>query len=389
MEENEKRKTALTAYVGLGKDFEKLKVQKARPLLDIVRLGLELEELKLFDTFLGRINSYNDNICTVTFTKSELEKLFGVKRIRPEKLEKYLYNLMQPVRIKDDNKILLINLFSTAMIEKDDSGVWNITMTCSYEARKYIFKLTDIGYLKYNLTNVTVMGSKYSYILYLYLKENEKCRTWSVPLCELKAKIGCTSERYNQFKFFKKEILSECKAEIEEKSSLRFEFDLIKKQRVVQAITFTIVSDGNTNDCRIEQSIQESLSNDKVVETIESEYYEDEEFEFYNDEDEIKRKYHGDEMIMILAEAVDNEFDYEEMELIGRLLARIDIPKDENMSGRDARLYGKQRYLREQYLSLNIAEKKQLQKGSDIYDRCAYLIKMLKQAATDSHNGNF
>ena len=78
------KNTNATVYVGLGKDFDNLIVQKSRPLLDIVRLGLELEELKLFDTFLARINSENPNISTVVFEK------------------------------------------------------WNVIMTCSPEAKKYI-----------------------------------------------------------------------------------------------------------------------------------------------------------------------------------------------------------------------------------------------------------
>ena len=85
---------SITTYTGLG-NLDKLFVQKAKPFLNVIRMGLSLEELKIFDTFLARINSYDPEICTVIIEKGELEDLFGVSRIRKEKLDGYLRNLMK------------------------------------------------------------------------------------------------------------------------------------------------------------------------------------------------------------------------------------------------------------------------------------------------------
>ena len=60
--------------VGLG-DTKRLVVQKSRPLLDVVRIGMSIEELKLLDTYLARINSHKPENTTVVFQKREYEKI--------------------------------------------------------------------------------------------------------------------------------------------------------------------------------------------------------------------------------------------------------------------------------------------------------------------------
>ena len=67
------------------------------------------------------------------------------------------------------------------------------------------------------------------------------------------------------------------------------------------------------------------------------------------------------------------------MEQISLILTRIDIPKDPNLSGYDATLYGRQHYLREKYAALNAEESRKNRTGGKIGSRFKYFLGMLEK----------
>ena len=74
----------------LGKNIDKLTVQKSKPLFALWQSELTLSEFKILDTYLGRINSHDDEQRTVKFEKGELESLLGVKQLKPQVLDERL-----------------------------------------------------------------------------------------------------------------------------------------------------------------------------------------------------------------------------------------------------------------------------------------------------------
>ena len=80
---------------------DNLVVQKSRPLLSLWQSDFSLQELKILDVYLGRINSHDKEHRSVVFRKGELENIFGEVQIKPEILDKRLDHLMKTVKIPD------------------------------------------------------------------------------------------------------------------------------------------------------------------------------------------------------------------------------------------------------------------------------------------------
>lgn len=239
-----KRKTLppFPEYVG-NTENEKLLIQKSNPLLTLSETALTLPELKILDAYLARINSREPEKRRITFEKGELENLLGITRILKKDLSDRIDNLFQTVTIQDDrfpNKFKKIALFESAECMQDENGLWQINLMCTNSAMEYIFNIENLGYLKYRLKNVVNLTSRYSYVLYLFLEDKFYIKKWQVSLDELKKMLNCNAERYKEFKFFNSEILKKCKKEINEKTTINFEYVPIKKGRKVVAIEFKI-----------------------------------------------------------------------------------------------------------------------------------------------------
>lgn len=226
----------------LGSDTSKLTVQKSKPLFALWTSELTLAEFKILDTYLGRINSHDDEHRTVKFEKGELEKLLGVKQLKPQVLDDRLQHLMTTVRIPDINNkrgFTRIALFEKAHAEQDEYGLWSAELTCTESAKKYIFNVEELKYLRYKLKNIINIKSRYTYIMFLYLWENKYKGTWEEPLDKLKAILNCANEEYcSQFKVFNDRVLKRIHKEIHEVTDIRYDYETVKKGRRVYAIKF-------------------------------------------------------------------------------------------------------------------------------------------------------
>ena len=226
----------------LGRDTDKLIIQKSKPLFALWQSELTLAEFKILDTYLGRINSHDDEHRTVKFEKGELENLLGVKQLKPQVLDDRLQHLMTTVRIPDKNSkrgFTRIALFEKAHAEQDDYGVWEAELTCTESAKKYIFDVENLNYLRYKLKNIINIKSRYTYIMFLYLWENKYRGTWEEPLDKLKLVLNCNNEpTYKEFKRFNDLVLKKVHKEIHEATDIKYDYETVKRGRSVVAIRF-------------------------------------------------------------------------------------------------------------------------------------------------------
>lgn len=243
----------------------KLTVQKSKPLFALWQSELTLAEFKILDTYLGRINSHDDEHRTVKFGKGELENLLGVKQLKPQVLDDRLKHLMTTVRIPDDDSkrgFTRISLFEKAHAEQDDYGVWEAELTCTESAKKYIFDVEKITYLRYKLKNIINIKSRYTYIMFLYLWDNKYKGTWEIDLSELKAMLNCDNEpSYDKFKVFNDRILKRVQNEMHEVTDIRYDYETVKRGRSVVAVKFTykskILDEVDENQMTIEDYFEE------------------------------------------------------------------------------------------------------------------------------------
>lgn len=237
-----KKKVPLTG-VGLNPDSQ-LIVQKSRPLEALWKSDLTLPEFKLLDLYLARINSHDPQKCLVTLSKGEIESALGVTKISAENLADRLLHLGQGIKIPDSTKakgFRIMWLLDEAQCEIDENDQWRVTLSASPKAMKYFFNCDNLGYFRYKLRAVKDMTSRYTYVLFLYLEKHRHMGLqWDIALQELREMLSCTSERYEQFKFFNSEILKRCQKEIHEKTECRFTYEPIRKGRKVATIRFTL-----------------------------------------------------------------------------------------------------------------------------------------------------
>lgn len=229
-------------YKGMGKNPEKLTVQKSNPLQSLSETDMTLPELKILDAYLSRINSHEPEKRYVQLEKGELEKLLGVDRIRKEDLVKRVDNLFRIVTIRDETKrngFTKICLFEKVSCEQDENGLWEIDLICTPSAMEYIFNVENLGYLKYRLRNVVNFTSRFSYFLYLYIEDNAYRKAWEVSVDELRHILNCTAKTFLEFKEFNKQILKKGQRDILKNTDLSYDYSTVKAGRRVIAIKFS------------------------------------------------------------------------------------------------------------------------------------------------------
>jgi hypothetical protein len=291
-------------YTGLGspnKEPADWVVQKSDPLQSLTATNLTLPEFKILDVYLSRIDSHDPEKRYVRFEKGEIEKLLGIEKINKSDLSKRLDNLFTAVTLRDKNKpkgFIKIGLFEKAECEQDEDGFWCVNLACTPSAMEYIFNIENLGYIRYKLRNVINLTSRYSYILFSYLLDNRYRKTWEISLNDLKSLLVCTAESYSEFKLFNDRILKKCKAEINAKTDIKFDYFTVKKGRKVTGVRFEIETMYEANQ------IEEQMTFDELpTATTEGFSYSNERLEF-------------------LAEACDNRFPEEEMRVIHDLVCQ-------------------------------------------------------------------
>jgi len=347
---------------GLPKQ-EKLVVQKSQPLTSLWRSELTLEEFKILDAYLSRINSHEPNKRTVVFEKGELEQVLGLKRILDKDLDQRLKHLGTPVRVDDttakNKRFAMISLFEESFAEQDpDTGLWTITMTASQSAVKYFFNVDQLGYLRYKLRSVIKITSRYSYILFIYLENHRNCgRDWIEPLDDLKRILKCDSDYYGQYKKFNDKILRHIHQELTEKTELRFTYEPVRKGRRVVAIHFVIDS--------------------IPTETVEIEEAQPKpEQRGFNSEDKPEER----ELWITALEELD--LSKEQIEYIRSLLAAVRpdlLPVDLNFDID----YKQGRWFI--YLNQKVKQMAYIDKKRPIKNKYAYLCKMIKQDGSEDY----
>ena len=303
-------------------------VQKSKPLFSLWKSDLTLAEFKILDTYLSRINSHNPEQRDVIFEKGELEKLLGVVKINHTDLDTRLKHLQATsINLGDDNHIDRVTLFERSQGFQDETGVWQVMLTCTQSAMKYFFNIEEIGYLRYKLRSIININSRYSYIMFIYLESNRFRKEWTVGLDELKLILNCeTDETYAEYKHFNNLILKRCYKELTEKTELQYTYEPIRRGRKVTEIRFTLASRAVIpNETQVEGQLTFSDAPDFDPEPIEE-----------PDIDELMLKKYGSEPLTFIAGAMDYEFTKEETRVLFDIVLEHYIePRNDEISRYD------------------------------------------------------
>lgn len=354
-----KKKIVDPDYTGIGSRPDNAVVQKSKPLFALTESNLTLPELKILDVFLSRINSHDPDKTSVMFERGELEKILCVTKLNEKDLDLRLKHLFTSVKLTDEDDprgFVRIGLMSRAEANQDENGQWQVLLKCTPDAKKYIFNIENLGYLKYRLALVVNLTSRYSYTMVLYLLDNRYRESWVIDLDALKTLLGCTSESYKQFRVFNDKVLKMCKQEIESKTDLRFEYEPVKAGRKVIKIKFSV----KTNQ---QITMEDILPLPSAAEEPPTEW------------DLMIEKY-GSERMANLAANCEYEFSKEQMEIICSILNETYLPV--TYSAGDNHQLQQWDYLNKKYKEFCLAAKQH-----KVKKRFEYFKKMLETARKD------
>lgn len=333
-------------------------IEKAKPLAIMQNMPFSLGEFKVLDTYLSRINARDDSHRTVKFSIEEYEKLMGIDRMRPERMEKYIDSMMQKlVTIEDPENPKAWRkfvLFGASRCYQDKNKQWWVELTCTEDAKELFFALENVGYFRYYLSSVTSLKSLQAYYLYLYFIRNGFRNSWKEEIPALRDYLCCTSETYNDFRYFKRDVLEKALKEVNAKTDVKYEISTVKNGKRVIAVQFTKIR-SDLLDIKNPEPLDAPLEQYKTGADL---GYEAEE------------KYEH-ESVQFIGPACKNEFSEEELLLALSILRDI-MPKPQYY---DTERYD---YLAKKYIELNLRDAKLKEKGESINNRFAYFKTMLE-----------
>lgn len=260
----------------MGMKEENYQVSKSKGLLALSELDLTLNELKILDIYLSKIDPRsikrieNETLeklsdktltkkevkeiiekrdefiikaATVKFTREEYCKLLEIpsQKIRDSQLNKYIQHLIETSAIlpKEDRYEIPL-LFASGSYDKNKKEITLTSNVLSQDIKELFFDVGNYKYIKYRLKNTVKLTSIYSFKLYLYLLENRFRNTWEVDLEELRVEVLEAGDYYSIYWRLNDEILKKAHKEINNKTNLTFEYIPLREgTRKTQKIQFT------------------------------------------------------------------------------------------------------------------------------------------------------
>lgn len=255
---------------------EHYQVSKSKGLLALSELDLTLNELKILDIYLSKIDpraikrienetleklsdktltkkevkeiiknrdEYIINAATVKFTREEYCKLLEIssQKIRDSQLNKYIQHLIETsVILPKEDRYEIPLLFTSGSYDKNKKEITLTSNVLSQDIKELFFDVGNYKYIKYRLKNTIKLTSIYSFKLYLYLLENRFRNTWKIDIEELRVEILEASDYYSIYWRLNDEILKKAHKEINSKTNLMFSYTPLREgTRKTKKIQFT------------------------------------------------------------------------------------------------------------------------------------------------------
>ena len=339
-------------------------IEKRNVLNEMWAIGWTLQELRFFALYLSKINARKQQETRkVRLSLYEFADAMGLKRIQPKDIESSADSLLQKIAtIPKQNEdgvltggISKFQLFKKCVIEKNEYGEWYIEFDAHDDALPLMFDFID-KYVTYNVINVLRLKGENHIRMYEILKQYEKIGKTTLPLTELRGRLGIEPNEYSRWSDFKRWVLDECQKALAENTDIKYTYEPIKKGRggktsPVVAVKFII----KQND-RPEQL---SLLDSEVVQTTTKEY--------------------SDLPLKILAEAFDFRFDDSQMKIIQRELNKFPIGYED--------IFDQYRFLRDVCLQLNYRRNKKENENDPIKEDFSYALGIIKNKLMDIEKG--
>lgn len=260
-------------------------------------------ELKVLDKYLSRINPRDKSTRKVIFTLKEFQKDLGISDLRYKTLRTNVEALLgRCVFLPNVNtgEFIGFQLFKEVEMKKDDVKGWIVTLDCHDRAVDLFFDIAKDGYFIRKLKYSMRLNSANQIKFYMLMKEYEGLGKKTIKLAEL---IDWLKVNPNMpWKYFKRDVVDICQKALTELTDVTFTYECKRSGHSYEYITFFIKPNHQ------EQMMFDDYENEEVQTEVLP--------PIDNDEQEKEKNKYSDEKIEFLAEACDNVFSEDEMQII-------------------------------------------------------------------------
>ena len=228
---------------------EKYPVERSR-LLDVFNFSQYTpDEMLLLDVYLSKINPADPTTKKVQFRKREYETFLQKQEQQYKTFKKAAIGLfskfIDPDHLPDEIEFDPKHVWKELSFKKD-GGEWVFTMECDEQAEPFFFNTQKYGFIRYLVGYTKNFSSKYSFILYYFLKRKrqEEVRFGNPinPTIEELKRITGTGRMklYKEFKYFKRNIIDKAVTEICAFTDIAVRYETVKTGRTVERIHFLV-----------------------------------------------------------------------------------------------------------------------------------------------------
>ena len=379
----------------MSKLFETAIVEKRNVLNELRSNNMTVQELRFFSIYLAKINPWDKSTRVVRFPIEDFQRIMGFGRLNLNQLKESTNSLLgKVVRVPDERGgFLAFTLFKRCRVSRDNNNEWFIEIDASDDALPLMFDFKN-RYFKYELWNALRLKSPNQVRMYEILKQYEGLGKRELTVTELRELLGIGKNEYSGrtgWSDFKKKVLDSCQQALKETTDICYTYERGKAGKGGKWLTviFMIFKNENYIDqLTLEEFIEMQPSPTQsptdpqpvLIEEDEIQLSFDDQTESQGVMDELDwNAVYGSEKLANLADSCNYEFGKEEMQLIFRVLTRINIPMDRNTNSLE---WGRVFYLQEKYTALNIEDAKKRKNGDQpIQNRFKYFLRMLEEDA--------
>ena len=248
------------------------KVVKRNVLNELRSSNLTLQQLRLFNLYLARINPRDISTREVIFKLDDYCRIMRLERIKIDYLQKSTNELLSKVvNIPNENGkgYKAFQLFKECVVYEDENDhEWYIKIDAHDNALPLMFDFQK-EFFTYKVWNVLSLKSVNQTRMYEILKQYENIGSRELSISELRGLIGIAPDEYigrGSWSNFKKRVLDTCQQVLKECTDICFDYErgAVGPGGSWQTIIFHIKrNDEYISNLSIEEFLMEKNSVDK------------------------------------------------------------------------------------------------------------------------------
>jgi plasmid replication initiation protein len=227
---------------------KELSVIKSNEIIE-ARYRLDVLEQKFILYMVSLINPEDTDFKHLNVKVADFEQVMNVNGSKWGNIYTAVREIImglneKPLQIvKDDGTKVIINWISSAEI-KPRTGVINFEF--SERLKPYLLQLKS-RFTHYKLNNILRLNSAYSIRMYEFLKSHQYKGGVSYGVEELKTILG-VSDKYDDYRDFKKRVLNTAQQELTLKSDICFDYTEERENRRIVRLDFKVYENPQTPD---------------------------------------------------------------------------------------------------------------------------------------------